>query len=68
MAVVAFILDWWRARLRRLDLEILWPTCLKMCEGDLDCARAAFAVHAFSDPAWVCLGEKELFDRIDRLE
>jgi hypothetical protein len=43
---------WWRARQRAIDLQILWPICKEKARS-LDHARAAFAVHAFSDPAWV---------------
>jgi len=55
----------WRARHRRLDLMILWPAC-KQNEPDLDHAKAAFAMHAFRDLAWLELGD-ELFPFIDRL-
>jgi hypothetical protein len=61
------ILNWWRARQRRLDLEILWPIC-KDHAPDLDHAKAAFACHAFHDNAWLCLGEDVLLAAIDRLE
>jgi hypothetical protein len=33
----------------------------------LDHAKAAFAVHAFNDPAWVSLGQAGLMQRIDEL-
>ena len=67
MAVWALIMNWWRARQRKIDLEILWPIC---CKGanDLDHAKAAFATHAFNDPAWQALGERELYRFIGRLE
>ena len=67
MALVALILGWWRAWQRRIDLEILWPIC-KREAPDLDHARAMFAVHAYNDSAWLCLGEEALFAAIDRLE
>lgn len=64
---VIWLLLWvWRAYQRRLDLEILWPTC-KRESPDLDHAKAAFAVHAFNDPAWVSLGQAGLMQRIDEL-
>jgi hypothetical protein len=65
MAIVGLILRWWRARMRRFDLEILWPEC-KAHAPDLDHAKAAFAVHAFNDPAWLELGD-ELMTAIDEL-
>jgi hypothetical protein len=35
-----------------MDLMCLWPACVRQAR-DLDHARAAFAVHAFNDPAWI---------------
>lgn len=66
MAVWRLIRSWWHARQRQIDLDILWPICVRGA-NDLDHAKAAFAVHAFNDPAWRELGE-ELFNFIDRLE
>jgi hypothetical protein len=54
-------------RLRRLDLEILWPICCQRADN-LDHAKAAFAVHAFHDRAWLCLGEREILRQIDALQ
>lgn len=56
------IRSWWRSRQRRLDLAILWPIC-KQHARNLNCARVAFAIHAFNDPAWV--GEYEEWQLID---
>jgi hypothetical protein len=67
MAVWRLIQSWWRARHRQIDLEILWPLC-RDGATDLDYAKAAFAVHAFNDPAWLELGEAEIFDLIDGLK
>lgn len=61
-----WIARWYSARLRKIDLQILWPICLKQAK-DLDHAKAAFAVHAFNDPAWLRLGEEEIKRRIDAL-
>jgi hypothetical protein len=33
-------------------MQILWPSCKELAP-DLDHAKAAFAVHAFNDPAWI---------------
>ena len=72
--MIRWLLDKWRARQRAIDLEILWPTCKRLAEekerGEdaLEMARAAFAVHAFKDPAWLTLGEDEVFRRIEALE
>jgi hypothetical protein len=57
----------WRAHQRSIDMDILWPICLKGA-NDLDHAKAAFAYHAFNDPAWRELGEDGIIDFIDRLE
>lgn len=67
MAIWALIVAWWRARQRQVDIEMLWPICLREA-GDLDRARTAFAVHAMSDPAWTCLGEDAVIAFIERLE
>jgi hypothetical protein len=61
------IVSIWRSHQRTIDMQILWPIC-KRETNDLDHARAIFAVHAFNDPAWLALGEEELFDRIDHLQ
>lgn len=54
-------------RLRRLDIKVLWPT-IRSRAPDLNTAKAAFAVHASRDPAWLVLGECALRDAIDALE
>lgn len=65
--MIRWLLGLWHARLRAIDLKILWPTC-KAEAHDLDYAKAAFAVHAFHDPAWLTLGEDEIIRRIDELQ
>lgn len=56
----------WYARLRRIDIQILWPSCVNNA-ASLDHAKAAFAAHAFHDRAWMALGEKAVYDAIDSL-
>lgn len=63
----AWLLSRWREQQRSIDLEILWPACKKVAP-DLTHAKVAFAVHAFSDEAWTCLGEAEIRQRIDELK
>ncbi len=61
----------WYARLRRIDLQILWPACKEQAartERQLDHAKAAFAHHAFHDKAWLFLGDAEIARRIDGLK
>jgi hypothetical protein len=64
----------WRSRQRRIDLDILWPVCKREAlaryapDEALDRARAAFAYHAFNDPAWLCLGEEMIVAHIDKLD
>jgi hypothetical protein len=65
--VIRRVLAWWRAYQRSIDLEILWPIC-KREAADLDHAKAAFAVHAFHDPAWLCLGAVAIIEAIEGLE
>lgn len=57
----------WYARQRKIDLQILWPSCVAVAR-DLDHAKAAFAVHALGDPAWVFLGHNEAYRIIDELK
>lgn len=57
----------WYARLRKIDMDILWPTCRDQAKN-LDNARAAFAVHAMNDPAWMFLGEEAACQIIDGLK
>jgi hypothetical protein len=53
--------------MRRIDLKILWPECC-IHATDLDHAKAAFAAHAFNDPAWLVLGEDGIYAAISELE
>lgn len=57
----------WYARLRKIDMQILWPSCVSQAH-DLDHAKMAFAVHAFSDPAWMFLGHDAVRGFIDKLQ
>ena len=56
----------YNARRRAIDIDILWPTCVAFAQ-DLDHAKAAFAVHAFHDDAWLELGGHEIARSIDAL-
>jgi hypothetical protein len=73
VAFWALIVGLWRRHQRNLDLDILWPICKREAaeyhnpHEVLDVARAMFAVHAFNDPAWLCLGEDAIVEFIDRL-
>jgi hypothetical protein len=64
------MLKWLRdllaASRRRIDLVILWPSCKEQAP-DLDHAKAAFACHAYNDPAWLALGDIEVFEQIRKL-
>ena len=60
------LLNWYRASQRALDIQILWPVCLEKA-ADIDQAKAAFAIHAFNDPAWIALGPDEIVRRISEL-
>jgi hypothetical protein len=64
--VIRLLMRWWRAHQRQIDLDILWPAC-KAEAADLDHAKAAFAVHAFNDRAWLVLGEDEIIRFIEDL-
>jgi hypothetical protein len=61
-----WLMNWWHARQRAIDLAVLWPSCRDQTD-DLDHARAAFAMHAFHDKAWLALGDDEIRRRIEVL-
>lgn len=66
-----WLIELWHWQQRRVDLMVLWPSCKReaFAKGlGLEGARAAFALHAFHDPAWFSLGEEEITRRVDRLE
>jgi hypothetical protein len=52
MAVWAALRGWWRARQRRLDCELLWPSLVAGAEGNIRWAQNAMLQHAMTDPAW----------------
>lgn len=56
----------WYSYQRGVDLDTLWPECKKNA-SDLDQAKAAFALHAFNDPAWQCLGDEIIYIYIETL-
>lgn len=64
--MIAWLMEWWHSRQRAIDMDVLWPTCVAQAR-DLDHAKAAFALHAFNDPAWLCLGEDAIKRAIDDL-
>ena len=64
--MIRFLRHWYYRRLRKLDLDIMWPIC-KEKAIDLDHAKAAFAYHAFHDRAWLVLGEEGIAVEIARL-
>jgi hypothetical protein len=60
---------WSRARQRKTDLAILWPSCKARSRGDLKRAKAAFALHVMSDYAWYAdYTDDELAELIRGLE
>jgi len=62
-----WLVRFWHARQRAIDVDILWPACRDQAI-DLDHARAAFALHASHDPAWLELGEETIGAYIGTLE
>lgn len=60
------LLSRYYSRQRKIDLQILWPVCLDQAMT-LAQAKAIFAAHAYKDPAWLVLGEKQIFEIIDKL-
>ena len=57
----------WHRRLRRIDLELFWPSCVENA-ADLDQAKAAFAVHAFNDNAYSDMSHDQIVAYIDQLQ
>jgi hypothetical protein len=60
----------WDAYRRKLDIQLLWPSCKKRAAevgSDIEVAREAFLLHALMDPAWVRLGEDEIRRQIREL-
>lgn len=50
MGLVRFIMQHWQDRQRQIEIEVLWPACLRKSR-DIDCARLAFTIHDQNDPA-----------------
>jgi hypothetical protein len=64
-----FFASRYNARCRSIDVKILWPSVLRVAEGDVERARAAFLYHAFREPAWVgWLSTKEIEDTVKGLK
>jgi hypothetical protein len=61
--MIEWLLSFWYRRCRKLDMQILWPSCVRLAP-DLDRAKAAFAVHALNDKAWLVLGEDQVISFI----
>jgi hypothetical protein len=57
----------WRQHQRKLDLQILWPTCREKAKT-LEEARMAFGIHAYHDPAWNELGDEHIARIIAELD
>jgi hypothetical protein len=55
---------WWHARQRQIDCRILWPACVEQA-SNLEAAKTAFMMHAFSDLAWSSHYGDALWEKID---
>jgi hypothetical protein len=55
---MSFLTRWWDRRRRDLDVQILWPQCLKQAD-DRQRALVAFRLHMDLDPAYENLTERE---------
>lgn len=55
-----------QARLRQIDVDILWAACIDNTP-DEERARAVFGAHAFNDHAWTILGEEDIIDIVSKL-
>jgi len=66
MGLLRITMDHWQSRQRQIDIEVLWPSLLRMAD-DEDCARRAFLLHAMNDAAWVGLGQVEIIRQVAHL-
>lgn len=64
--MIRWLQRYWWALQRDVDLQILWPECKRQAPN-IDQAKAAFAVHAFNDPAWVRAYGADLWKVIEGL-
>lgn len=68
LGIIERVRNLWWARQRKIDLEVLWPAC-KEHTRNIAAARAAFAMHAFSDTCWIgYYGKQELMEVIGALK
>ena len=70
--MIRWLMGFWYARLRQIDLNILWPICKREASNHrpddwLNHAKGAFALHCLHDRAWTVLGDDEVIRRIDAL-
>jgi hypothetical protein len=65
--MISWLLRWWHKRQRDIDVQILWPACLKQA-STVDRAREAFALHAVHDRAWLELGPDGIADAVRALK
>lgn len=49
---MSWLLGWWWARQRKIDVQVLWPAC-KHNAPTLELAQQAFMMHAMQCPCWV---------------
>lgn len=64
--MIGWLLGIWHKRQRAIDEKILWPS-VKQQAATLTDARRAFAHHAYTDQAWLVLGDDEIQRRIGEL-
>jgi hypothetical protein len=65
--MIKWLLNKWHARLRRIDIEVLWPIC-KDKTSSIQEARKVFLFHIFLDNAWRELGGDEIYRIVGGLE
>lgn len=66
MGLINWARNWWRNKQHQLDVEILWPSCLKESESR-DEAKQAFRQHMLMDQAYAGMTEKERQEFLERL-
>jgi len=66
MSLRTIMMGCWHAHQRSIDRALLWPS-IREHAPSADKARAAFAIHAYRDVAWLVLGDEGLKKAIDEL-
>lgn len=65
--MLRWLLKYWHAHQRQLDVSILWPA-IRNHVSSIELAREAFYMHTCLDPAWLDLSLEERVAIIEGLK